>query len=307
MSTETAGGNPAEAYFFSAGQRLCADVWRPPSFTPDSAWPAVVVCHGFGGIKKFSVGGLARGLAAAGFVAATFDYRGFGASEGERNRLFPMEEVADIEAAVTWIGTQEGVDPKAICLLGISFGGGIAIEATTRDPRVRAAVCAVGLADCGRWLRDMRRFWEWREFEARLEADRVSRARTGHSEVVEPEEVMIRDPISAEHNKRLRADHPDWRFRLTLESAEAIARFKPVERVHLVSPRPLMLIGVEEDTLCPYDQTLELHANARDPKCLLTLAGVPHHAIYDPESQQSVIPAIASFLTDATRPSGVAG
>jgi alpha-beta hydrolase superfamily lysophospholipase len=287
---------PELVYFYSDGERLAGELFLPAEHPPPSGYPAIIVCHGFGGIKKFFVGDIALALTAHGFLTLTFDYRGFGDSEGRRNRLFPLEQVADVEAAVTWLGVREEVDATRIAAYGTSFGGAIVLEAAARDERLRAVVSAVGISDCERWLRDIRPYWQWLEFLHRLETDAVKRARTGESEVVEPEEIMPRDPAALANEKKLRARYPDRAFKLTLESGEAIRRFKPIESVASIAPRGVMAIGIEEDALCPWDQTVSIYKRASEPRRLLGLTGLTHHEVYEPQHIAGVLESVAAFF-----------
>jgi len=79
--------------FYSDGLRLAGVLFLPEDPGPH---PGVVLCHGFTGIKEFILPEYACRFAAAGYAALTFDYRGFGESEGPRWRLIPWEQVTDI-------------------------------------------------------------------------------------------------------------------------------------------------------------------------------------------------------------------
>lgn len=287
---------PEDVTFYSDGVRLAGEVFLPAGGAPGERHPAVVVCHGFGGIKQFFVGDIARALAAQGFLALTFDYRGYGESDGPRNRLFPLEQVDDCIAAVTYLRTRDDVDPERIAAYGTSFGGGIAIAAASTEPRIKAVVCGVGIGDCGRWLRSLRRHWEWLEFEKRLDQDLRQRTITGASAVVEPEEIMVRDPESAEHEQQLRARYPDRAFKLTLASGDAIRRFRPVAYAPLIAPRAVMYIGVEEDGLTPFEETLDLYEQTGEPRRLLALRGLTHHQVYQPQHLYGVMESVGGFL-----------
>ncbi|MCL6588986.1 MAG: alpha/beta hydrolase [Firmicutes bacterium] len=65
----------------------------------------------------------AQAFAAAGFAALTFDYQSFGASEGERGRLNPAEQIIDIRSFITFLQTLPEVEPERIGLWGSSYGG----------------------------------------------------------------------------------------------------------------------------------------------------------------------------------------
>lgn len=282
--------------FYSSGTRLAGDVYRPSAAGTAAGLPAVVLCQGFGGIKRFYMPQIATELARRGYVALVFDYRGFGESDGARDRLFPAEQVADVRAAVTYVGMRKDVDPARIALLGTSFGGAIAVDAASRDRRVAGVASAVGVARGETWLRGLRRYWEWRAFLAHLEEDRVKRVRTGRSDLVDPGEVLLRDPESEETAAALTAAFPGRAYRLSLESAEAVLEFAPVDRVARIAPRPSLFLGLSDDTLTPIDETIALYERAEEPKELVVFDGLPHHAIYESPHLERFVGVVVSFL-----------
>ena len=286
---------PEPVHFYSRGARIAADLY-PPAGRPPFA--AVAVCHGFGSIRKYWVNDIASELAERGIAALIFDYRGFGDSEGPRDRLFPLEQVDDARAAIGFLASLETVDPRRLGLYGVSFGGAVALYTAAVDSRVRATICAVGIADGYRWLKSLRRHWEWLEFEERLEADRERRILTGESQVVDPGEIMMRDPESAELAARLDADFPERSYRLTLESADAIMEFRPLDVVERISPRALLLVGVEGDRLTPADHTRSLFERAGEPKGLIMLRDVTHHDVYQPGHLRDLIGRAAAFYRE---------
>ena len=72
-----------KVHFYSDGLKLAAVLFLPDGPGPH---PGIVLCHGFTCIKELILPDYARRFAAAGFAALTFDYRGFGESEGPRWR-----------------------------------------------------------------------------------------------------------------------------------------------------------------------------------------------------------------------------
>ena len=58
-----------------------------------------------------------------GFATITFDYRGFGESEGERGRLVPAMQTEDIISVINWAEKQVCIDNQRIGLWGTSLGG----------------------------------------------------------------------------------------------------------------------------------------------------------------------------------------
>src|SRR5439155_9714210 len=90
------GESLRKASFYSDGLRLAARLYLPEGAEDGERRPGVVVAHGFGGTMRFRTPEIAEALAARGFLALIFDYRGFGESEGPRHRLLPLEQVEDV-------------------------------------------------------------------------------------------------------------------------------------------------------------------------------------------------------------------
>ena len=71
----------------------------------------------------------------AGYVVLSFDYKGWGDSEGPQSRLAPYSRVADVQAALTFIGTLPEVDPARLGIYGTSYGGATVVLV---GPSIRA-------------------------------------------------------------------------------------------------------------------------------------------------------------------------
>ncbi|MGH2910106.1 MAG: CocE/NonD family hydrolase, partial [Solirubrobacteraceae bacterium] len=77
--------------FFADGLRIDADLHRPADRAGAAAPPVLVAASGYQGLKVLHPERFARVLTPRGYAVLTFDYRGFGASEGERGRLAPQD------------------------------------------------------------------------------------------------------------------------------------------------------------------------------------------------------------------------
>lgn len=60
----------------------------------------------------------------------TFDYRGFGRSEGQPSEYGILK---DARAARAWLAKRTGVDEQDIVLIGRSLGGGVAVDLAAKD------------------------------------------------------------------------------------------------------------------------------------------------------------------------------
>ncbi len=277
--------------FYSSGLRLRGVLYLPAAADAQPPSPGVVLCNGFTTVKELYLPPLARALAAAGFAALAFDYRGFGESEGPAGRLIPTEEVEDARNAITFLQARPEVDGARIGLFGTSFGGGIAIGAAAADGRARAIVSNVPVCHGERWLRGMRSYWEWVEFRRRLEADRTRRVLTGQSELVDRAVIAPPDPAA----QRTHGQQPP-RPQLRLESGEAIIEFKPEEIVDRLSPREFLMIVAAEDTRVPPEVSLPTFERAKEPKSLAILEDVEHHAVYEPPARDRFLDILVPWL-----------
>jgi dipeptidyl aminopeptidase/acylaminoacyl peptidase len=134
-------------HFYSEGSRLAGTLYLPANLKEGERRAAIVLCHGFTGIKELILPQYAEAFARNGFVALTFDYRGFGESDGQRGRLLWQEQAADIRNAVTYVSTRPEVDSQRTGLWGTSYGGALAPYAFALDDRVKACVGQLGFAD----------------------------------------------------------------------------------------------------------------------------------------------------------------
>jgi pimeloyl-ACP methyl ester carboxylesterase len=110
--------------------------------------PCVVLAHGFGGTVDSGILPFAERYAAAGLDALAFDYRHFGASEGEPRQLLSVSrQLADYAAAIGFARTLEGVDPDRIVVWGSSYAGGHVVPVAVADGRVAGVIAQVPAMD----------------------------------------------------------------------------------------------------------------------------------------------------------------
>ncbi len=261
---------------FSEGNRLDGLIYNPHDLKPGEKRAAVILCGGYTYLKGMVMPDIARSLNAAGYVALIFDYRGFGDSEGARWRLIPQEQVNDIRAAVTFVSDQPHVDKDRIAVLGISLGGSNAITSAAIDRRIKAVVALEPMGDGERWLRSLRRHWEWDEFREQLTKDRSQRVLTGESQRVDPLDIVLPDPASRSFLEAVYQEFPQMKCDLPLETADALVEYSPEALVSQVAPRPLLLVHGSDDRLVPVAESNSLFDKAQEPKRLEVVPGLGH-------------------------------
>ncbi|MEM8998374.1 MAG: CocE/NonD family hydrolase, partial [Acidobacteriota bacterium] len=135
--------------FESHGQTLAGDLYLPDSYREGQALPTVVVTGAWTTVKEQMAGTYAAELAARGFAALAFDFRGWGQSPGGLPFMEdPVRKTEDILAAVELLADRPEVDAGQIAGLGICASSGYMSDAASRDPRIRAAALVAP------WLHD---------------------------------------------------------------------------------------------------------------------------------------------------------
>ena len=284
--------------FYSEEVRLVGDVYYPESLKPGERRAGIVLCHGYTGVKDIYLPDNARVLNEAGYVAMTFDYKGWGDSEGPRSRLAPYSRVADVQAALTFLGTLPEVDPDRLGIYGTSYGGATVVWVGAIDPRVKCVVSVVGIGNGERWMRSVRRPDEFHDLLERSRQDRMKRALDGKSEFVAREEVLLPDRQSAELAAAARRNNPAAVSAIPLEYIDETLQFNPEWVVDKIAPRPILFITTDDDRLVPPEESIQLHARAGEPKKLVVLEGYGHYEVYMEPAFSRVMQATVAWYRE---------
>ncbi|MFG2857725.1 alpha/beta hydrolase [Streptomyces mirabilis] len=294
--------------FPSAGLKLAGHLYTPDDGVVGPR-PAIVVSHPGSGVKEQAASLYALRLAERGFVTLAFDAAHQGESEGEPRGLEdPAHRVEDIKAAVSFLTTRDDVDADRVGALGICASGGYVLSATASDHRIKA-VGTVSAVDIARQFRDgADGAQDPAVFQGMLAAAAAARTAEARGEGVRTFPLF---PDTAEQARALggrhavegceyycsdRAQHPRSAKSFTWSSVDRMAFFDAFRFVHLIAPRPLlMIVGREAVTSW---MSVEAFQNARAPKELHWIDGASHVDLYDKEPH--VGPAVEK-LTDFFR------
>ncbi len=286
--------------FYSDGVKIGGILFEPDG-APDNSCPGIVMCQGMAAAKHYYwYPHIARRFVELGCVALIWDYRGVEDSEGEVGRLYPQEQASDIRNALTYLQIHPKVDPERLALYGMSFGAGMVPYVAGIDERVKCAISAVGWGDGKRWMRSLRRHVEWLELLDRVANDRRSRVLTGRSEILLPSEVLPRDPSSVDEAqaavKKIEGMESYQGTPYSLASIEKIMEFKPKDVVHQISPRAILYIATEKDTITPADDVIDMYERTREPKKLWVIPGAPHYVVYEEPYWSQILEMTTDWL-----------
>jgi uncharacterized protein len=275
--------------FRSKGLLCRGWLYVPDGLAAGKTAPAVVMAHGFSGVKEMFLPRFAERFAAAGMVVLVFDYRYLGESEGEpRGQILPLEQQEDYRNAITWVAQQPEVDAARIGIWGTSYSGGHVLHVAAFDTRVRAVVAQVPAISTWRQVLSMVGREGLRGLLEFVGTDRLMRFDNGtvnYIKVVstEGEFAALATPDAVEWFQRAASTMaPTWRNEVTMESIERLLEYDPAGAIELIAPTPLLMITADQDLLIPLDVVRSAFARAAEPKELLVLP-CRHFDVYDTE------------------------
>lgn len=269
--------------------------------------PAVVVSNAMTSVKEQSVNaGYAQRLAAAGFVTLAFDQRGFGESGGSpRQHEDNGQRLDDLHVAVSYLTSLRSiVDPERIGAAGVSIGGGLAMNLTAYDPRVRAFVAiAAGLLNPARARELMPAYQDMladqtsllRRYHRTGELDYIPVART--PDVPDDQPVLFDNPIATEYYGTERGAAPNWRNRATALSLRTILVDDTRSSADTIGHGAGMLIVGERDVSTLPEDHQAVYDRLTGPKRLEILPGVAHNDLYDQAPVDTAAAMAADWFT----------
>ncbi|WP_421106951.1 alpha/beta hydrolase [Streptomyces sp. NEAU-S77] len=279
--------------FLSSNLKLAGTLFLPDMPISDRL-AAIVVSHPGGGVKEQTASIYAERLAREGFAALVFDAAYQGESEGEPRGLEdPFQRAEDIKSAVSFLATRDEIDPDRIGALGICASGGYVPYAAQTDLRIKA-VATVSAGDLGTVMRDgLGRTQDPQTMRSMLELAGAARTAEARGDAV-PRQEWITEAVDAEtyeYYRTPRGYHPRAVQPWPVRSLDQIIQYDSYALIHLISPRPLLMItGSDANTAYISHEAIE---KAAEPKELFVIDGGTHISLYDKD--EHVTPAVAKL------------
>lgn len=251
-----------EVGFESGGQRCAAWLFLPSGPPPHAC---VVMAHGFGGTRDVRLDAYAERFAGEGLAALVFDYRHFGASEGEPRQLLDIEkQLADWRAAMAWARVRPEIDPERIAIWGTSFGGGHVLTLGAEDARLAAIVSQVPY--CDPWATSGSPLQMLRLLGAGLRD--AAHAALG----LAPHEIpivgtpgslaVLTSPDAMPGYLALSPPGAAWRNAVAARIVLHVLRYRPLATASRIES-PLLVCAAERDVVTPPGPALDAAARAR--------------------------------------------
>jgi pimeloyl-ACP methyl ester carboxylesterase len=242
---------------FDSGGHTCR-AWRYDADAAGTAGlrPCVVMAHGFGATRDASLEPYAGRFVDAGMHALLFDFRHFGASDGEPRQLVSVRrQLQDYAAAITCARSLPGVDPARIAAWGTSFSGGHALVTAANVPGVAAAVCQCPMMDGLAAVRRMLQYAGLRQL-LRLICHGLwdlLLAPSGRAHLVPtvgpPGSLAVMSSPDADAGYRALAP-PGFRFEVAARIALSVAAYRPVKHARRVRC-PVLVQVCTRDSVAP--------------------------------------------------------
>jgi fermentation-respiration switch protein FrsA (DUF1100 family) len=272
------------------GIRLTGDLYRPKKHD-GKALPALAVGGPFGAVKEQSSGLYANTMAERGFVTLAFDPSYIGESGGEpRNIASPDINTEDFSAAVDFLGLQPLVDRNRIGIIGICGWGGMALNATAVDKRIKAVVTST-MYDMTRVM--SKGYNDSVTLEQRTRTlEQLGRQRWADAEKGTPAYGPAMNELKGgepqflvdyhDYYKTPRGFHPravnsngSW----SVTNPLSFMNMPILAYIAEISPRPILFVHGEKAHSRYFSETA--YAAAAEPKELLIVPGASHVDFYD--------------------------
>lgn len=257
--------------FPSDGLNISGHLHVPDDLPAGQRRPGMLVLHGFGSNKNGGISKVAADFFAQhGFVTLAFDMRGCGESEGERGKVIPLEQVRDTQHALDFLLQRPEVQVDRVGVMGFSFGAAVAIYACATEPRLACCISVGGWGDGEKKFKLQHATPEaWTRFNRMLEHGRAELG-LGRSIRVPRFDIV---PVRPDMRNNLSAGSI---LEFPFEVVDSMYRFRSIDVVHQIAPRPLLLLHPAQDTVTPTVQSIDLFEQAGQPTELHLMAEVDH-------------------------------
>ncbi|PDV96725.1 alpha/beta hydrolase [Candidatus Chloroploca asiatica] len=281
---------------FAVDESQCA-AWL---YEPDTTGPhpCVVMAHGFTLVREQRLDAYAERFAAAGLAVFLFDYRHFGASQGEPRQLLSIRrQLQDWEAAIAAARGLPAIDATRIALVGGSLSGGHVQTVAARDSTIAAVVAQVPWCD---GLRNLPALGLGPILRLSLAGLRdVIGALLGQAPYYIPAAgppgavAAMTTPDAVTGLAKMTPPGSTWRNEVAARIALTIGLYRPGATAHRIRC-PILYIAAEQDRIAPAQFVYDTARHA--PHAELKRYPGGHFDVFVPPLWDEVVTAQVEFL-----------
>ena len=279
---------PQDVEFRSEGTTVRGHLYLPEGGS--RRHPVVVMAGGWCYVKELVQPEYARVFADAGIAALVFDYRSFGASDGEpRQHLDPWAQIEDYKNAISWVETRAELDPLRIAVWGISYSGGHVLVVGATDPRVRCIVSNIPVVDGLLTMKQVHGSLSFRRLQAAVLEDRRKRlggAASGYLPMStdRPHEELSTWPFPEVKSAFLNFQKtvaPAHEHRNTIASIELLMSYDVSPYAKRILLPPTLMSVAENDDITLWDEEVRVFNQIATPeKKLFVCRDTSHMTLY---------------------------
>jgi dipeptidyl aminopeptidase/acylaminoacyl peptidase len=273
--------------FYSEGSLIKGILYLPEQSHYAGKYPTIILNHGFAGVKEFLLPNFARRFCQNGYAALTFDYRGFGESEGIPGKLSPQNQIIDIRNALTFLQSFEEIDAEKIGLWGTSYGGANSIVVAGIDKRVKCLVAQLTFGDGARVITNHLSEEEKERLNETLMKVWVKTVVKNKVMLVGIDKVLT-DEQSLEFYRKNVEKTPSLKIKLPFLTIKETMEYKPEQYLKMVDV-PILIVGAENDRVNPKQESESLYEKANHPKELFMVKQATHYDLYEGDKFEKVV------------------
>jgi dienelactone hydrolase len=288
--------------FSSSGTRCAAWLYRPDG---DGPHPLVVMAHGFSATREQRLDAYAERFRVAGIGALVFDYRYFGASDGEPRQLLHIpSQLEDYHAAIAYARAVDWADPDRIAVFGSSFSGGHVIEVAAADPGIAASISQCPFTDgrASAGTLSIKNFTRAIAASIRDQSGALLGRRPHYIPAVGPPGslAIMTTPDAEPGFAALTPPETLWENRVAARILLHVIRYRPGRAAARLS-HPALFCVCEPDSVAPAQTTLKYAVTA--PRGEIKRYPVGHFEIYVGDAWEQVVTDQTEFLARCLGPS----
>jgi dipeptidyl aminopeptidase/acylaminoacyl peptidase len=288
-----------EITIWSQGVRLAGDIYKPKGLSPTQKLPGILLVPGWGGSKENLKTNYGPQFAKLGFIVLAFDYKSWGNSDGPivptdalaysqeatkldinathiRKVIEPFSMLADVRAALHYLGGEPQVMTNNLGIWGTSLGGGLAMVMAATDARIKVLVDQMGPVNYVHNLREL------------------PLAMARKIETLTARGILPAFPDATMANNPALKGYPNW---------PAMKRFNPMNYVDQLNV-PTLIIDAENETLFDRTQNGMLLHNSIKGRLETKYIAYPggHYDLYKGENQKAAFKETSDWLVKYLKP-----
>lgn len=248
--------------------------------------PTILMCHGYFCIQDVLLSGFVQRFVDAGYAVVTFDYRGFGDSDGDIGRVVPQRQIVDIMAVLDWCKDNVHIDAHRIALWGTSIGGCHVIEVAARRAEVKCVISQMAYADGEQLVTGDMGAEEKARFMDTLARMAEKKRQTG-KELMVPIIKVMTDEESRTFFEKKKKDFPALDIKVPYLAVWETILYHPSEAAARVT-QPTFMVFAENDKVITLDYGLAMYQALGANKSCHIQSKARHYQLFSGEHHNQV-------------------